>query len=204
MEVVRADRSASYEGVMTERHSNRSNQRLRFGLASIGFAAARFVAPDLSGRDDANQRRREFRHTLSSFLDLVVVALAGGGGVGAALADAASVGSGWALALLRRRLDTLVWPARRRGPRLDGWAKELGITYLSELAASVALAGTEGAKVRASLAAKAASLRTHELGEAETSDQAATERMSLQVVLLFAGFLLFLGFPAVEKVPTDL
>ena len=66
------------------------------------------------------------------------------------------------------------------------------------------LAGTEGAKVRASLAAKAASLRTHELAEAETADQAATERMSLPVVLLFAGFLLFLGFPAVEKVLTGL
>jgi tight adherence protein C len=72
------------------------------------------------------------------------------------------------------------------------------------LAASVSLAGTEGAKVRASLAAKAASLRTHELAEAETADQAATERMSLPVVLLFAGFLVFLGYPAVEKVLTGL
>ena len=53
-------------------------------------------------------------------------------------------------------------------------------------------------------AAKAASLRTHELAEAETADQAATERMSLPVVLLFAGFLFFLGFPAVEKVLTGL
>jgi hypothetical protein len=32
----------------------------------------------------------------------------------------------------------------------------------------------------------------------------ATERMSLPVVLLFAGFLLFLGFPAVERVLTGL
>jgi len=61
------------------------------------------------------------------------------------------------------------------------------IGELSELAASVSLAGTEGAKVRASLAAKAASLRTHELAEAETADQAATERMSLPIVMLFAG-----------------
>jgi tight adherence protein C len=76
------------------------------------------------------------------------------------------------------------------------------VDELSELAASVALAGTEGAKVRASLAAKATSLRTHELAEAETADQAATERMSLPVVLLFAGFLVFLGYPAVEKVLT--
>ena len=56
----------------------------------------------------------------------------------------------------------------------------------SFLAASVSLAGTEGAKVRQSLAAKAAALRTHQLTDAEGSAQAATERMSLPVVLLMA------------------
>jgi tight adherence protein C len=172
--------------------------------ASLLFAVAGFLAPDLGIRADANRRRRDFRHALSSFLDLVVVALAGGGGVETALADAASVGSGWAFGLLRRALD------HARLARLTPWAalgrlgQELGVAELSELAASVALAGTEGAKVRASLAAKAASLRTHELAEAETADQAATERMSLPVVLLFAGFLLFLGYPAVQKVLTGL
>jgi Flp pilus assembly protein TadB len=172
--------------------------------ASLLFAVAGFLAPDLGIRADANRRRRDFRHALSSFLDLVVVALAGGGGVETALADAASVGSGWAFGLLRRALD------HARLARLTPWAalgrlgQELGVAELSELAASVALAGTEGAKVRASLAAKAASLRTHELADVETADQAATERMSLPVVLLFAGFLLFLGYPAVQKVLTGL
>jgi hypothetical protein len=66
----------------------------------------------------------------------------------------------------------------------------------------VGLAGTEGAKVRASLGAKAVSLRMHELTEAESSEQAATEKMSLPVVLLFAGFLCFIAFPAVERVLT--
>jgi Flp pilus assembly protein TadB len=135
-------------------------------------------------------------------LDLVVVALAGGGGVETALADAAGVGSGWAFALLRRALDHARLARQTPWAALGRLGQELGVGELSELAASVALAGTEGAKVRASLAAKAASLRTHELAEAETADQAATERMSLPVVLLFAGFLLFLGYPAVEKVLT--
>ena len=133
-----------------------------------------------------------------------MVALAGGGGVETALADAASVGSGWAFAYLRRALDQARLARQTPWAALGRLGQELGVGELSELAASVALAGTEGAKVRASLAAKAASLRTHELAEAETADQAATERMSLPVVLLFAGFLLFLGFPAVEKVLTGL
>lgn len=172
--------------------------------ASLVFMVAGFVLPDLGVHADANRRRRDFRHALSSFLDLVVVALAGGGGVETALADAASVGSGWAFASLRRALDQARLARQTPWAALGRLGQELGVVELSELAASVALAGTEGAKVRASLAAKAGSLRTHALAEAETADQAATERMSLPVVLLFAGFLLFLGFPAVQKVLTGL
>lgn len=172
--------------------------------ASLVFMTAGFFLPDLGVHTDATRRRRDFRHALSSFLDLVVVALAGGGGVETALADAASVGSGWAFSYLRRALDQARLARQTPWAALGRLGQQLGVTELSELAASVALAGTEGAKVRASLAAKAASLRTHQLAEAETADQAATERMSLPVVLLFAGFLLFLGYPAVQKVLTGL
>ena len=159
-----------------------------------------FLLPDLGIHSEAQARRRDFRHALGTFLDLVVIALAGGGGVETGLADAASIGEGWAFDELRRALD------QARLARLSPWialerlGSELGIAELGELAASVGLAGSEGAKVRASLQAKAASLRTHQLAEAETAAQAATERMSLPVVLLFAGFLCFVGFPALERV----
>jgi Flp pilus assembly protein TadB len=168
------------------------------------FAVVGFWIPDLGIHSEAQARRRDFRHALGAFLDLVVVALAGGGGVETALEDAANVGNGWSFEHLRHAL------ARARRARETPWSAlarvgdELGVPELSELAASVALAGTEGAKVRASLAAKAASLRAHELAEAETAAQAATERMSLPVVLLFAGFLAFVGYPAVEHVLTGL
>ena len=171
---------------------------------SLVLMVAGFVVPDLGIRADAAHRRRDFRHALSSFLDLVVVALAGGGGVETALADAAGVGSGWAFEHLRRALDQARLARQAPWDTLGRLGADLGIAELSELAASVALAGTEGAKVRTSLTAKAVSLRTHELAEAETADQAASERMSLPVVLLFAGFLFFLGYPAVEKVLTSL
>ena len=73
--------------------------------ASLVLMVGGFVLPDLGIRADAGRRRRDFRHALGSFLDLVVVALAGGGGVETALGDAASVGTGWAFAYLRRALD---------------------------------------------------------------------------------------------------
>jgi tight adherence protein C len=176
---------------------------LPFGLplwGSLLLAAVGFVVPDLGVHAEAERRRQDFRHALGSFVDLVVIGLAGGGGVETALSDAAATGDGWAFERLRRALDDA--RLRRETPwtALDHLGAELGVAELSELAASVSLAGSEGAKVRVSLVARAASLRTHQLARAEADAQAATERMSLPMVFLFAGFLLVIGFPAVERV----
>jgi len=171
---------------------------------SLVCAVAGFVLPDLGIHAEAEARRRDFRHALGSFLDLVVIALAGGGGVETALADAASVGEGWAFEELRHSLDAARLVRDTPWSALERLGNELGVVELGELAASVGLAGAEDAKVRASLGAKAASLRSHQLAEAETTAQAATEKMSLPVVLLFAGFLCFIGYPAIERVLTGL
>ena len=168
--------------------------------ASVVLAVGGFFVPDVGVRAEAAARRRDFRHALGSFLDLVVVGLSGGAGVEAALQDAVEVGRGWAFAQLRSALATA--RVRREPPwsALGRLGAELGVPELVELGASVGLAGTEGARVRASLAAKAESLRAHRLAEAEGEAQAASERMSLPVVLLFAGFLVFIGYPAMARV----
>ncbi|MHB1927837.1 MAG: type II secretion system F family protein [Acidimicrobiales bacterium] len=168
--------------------------------AAIVLAIGGFFAPDLALRSQATRRRADFRHALSAFLDLVVIALAAGGGVDSALSDAAQVGAGESFAALRRALEAARLARVAPWGPLGRLGDELGITELSELAASVSLAGSEGAKVRESLAAKAASLRAHALADAEGEAQAATEAMSLPVVLLFAGFLVFLAFPALAHV----
>ena len=171
---------------------------------AILVTAGAFFVPDLGIHGEAKKRRADFRHALGSFLDLVVIALAGGAGVEGALAEAAAVGHGWAFGRLRRALEearltrTAPW-----GP-LGRLGEELGIEELSELAATVSLAGAEGAKVRASLGAKAASIRSHGLADAQASAEAMSERMSLPVVVLFAGFLLFVGYPALAHVLTGL
>ena len=109
-------------------------------------------------------------------------------------------GHGWAFDELRHSLDAARLARDTPWSALERLGNELGVAELGELAASVGLAGAEGAKVRASLGAKAASLRSHQLAEAETTAQTATEKMSLPVVLLFAGFLCFIGYPAIERV----
>jgi Flp pilus assembly protein TadB len=171
---------------------------------SVLLALGGFFLPDVGVHAEAQSRRRDFRHALSSFLDLVVIALAGGGGVETALFDAASVGEGFAYEELRRVLDEARIARQSPWAALDRLGSTLGVDELGELAASVGLAGSEGAKVRASLSAKAASLRTHALAEAEAAAQASTEAMSLPVVVLFAGFLCFIAYPAIERVMTGL
>lgn len=167
---------------------------------SLVFGLVALVIPTLAVRAEAAERRRSFRHALGCFLDLVAVRLAGGAGVDSALAGSAAAGDGWAFAEIRQALTE----ARLRGePSWNGLAAlgdAIGVTELQELAASAGLAGDEGARVRVSIAAKARSIRMRGLADAEGAAQSASERMSLPVVLLMTGFIVFLGYPAVAQV----
>jgi Flp pilus assembly protein TadB len=173
-------------------------------FASIAMGAVGFLLPDLQVRAQAAKRRSDFRHALSAYLDLVVVSLAGGAGVDSALTDSAAIGHGWAFARLRRALDAARLTRTTAWTALNELGIDLDVADLSELAASVSLAGTEGARVRTSLAAKAQALRIHLLTDTEAQAHTATERMSLPWVLLFLGFLIFIGYPAVHQIMSGL
>lgn len=172
--------------------------------ASVVLAPTAAFVPVLTLRSNAAAWRTEVRHALSSLLDLTAVALAGGTGVSQALHDAADGAHGPAFQLFKRALrEAEITRVEPWGP-LQDLGQRLGITELDELAGSIALAGSEGARVRDSLTAKAASLRTHLLSEQEALASSATERMSVPVVVLFAGFLILIGFPALAQVLTAL
>ncbi|GAA2044256.1 type II secretion system F family protein [Polymorphospora rubra] len=168
--------------------------------ASLLLGMAGFLAPELSIRTEAAKHRAAFRDALSSFLDLVVISLASGAGLDQALDDAAKVGSGPAYTELRYALT------EARLARVPPWnilatlGRRVAVAELQQLAATVGLAGTEGAKVRASLRSRAVALRARQLTDAEGEANAATERMALPIVALFAGFLIFLGYPAMAAV----
>jgi tight adherence protein C len=169
-------------------------------LASMGFGLAGFLLPDLLLRDAAKARRAGFSTALSAYLDLVNVLLAGSAGTETALVAAAEAGDGWAFAELRAAL------VRADATRTSPWdvlaalGAELSVSDLQELAASVRLAGEQGARIRSSLAAKAASLRGQQLARAEAAAQAASERMAVPNVLMFLGFLAFAGYPAIVSI----
>jgi tight adherence protein C len=126
--------------------------------------------------------------------------LAGGAGVESALRDAAAIGEGWSFVQLHNALETTVLTGETPWAVLSRLGAELSVPELAELAASLSLAGTEGARVRESLAVKATSLRDHALAEAEAEAQSTTERMAVPVVMLFLGFLVLIGYPAVHAI----
>jgi tight adherence protein C len=148
----------------------------------------------------AKQGMRLARKVLCSFLDLVVLGLAGGMGIESALLAAAELGenvmSRHMLAALSRCRDTgePPWEALAR------LGETLGVEELAELAATVGLAGMEGAKVRGTLVARAATIRRHELANAEAEANALTERLFIPGTLLLVGFLIFIGYPAFTRI----
>jgi tight adherence protein C len=173
------------------------------GLLLSGVAGG-VAVPIARLRRRAHQARRQAARAVGTTLDLVVMCLAGGMGVEGALQAAAGIGDD----PFSRRLSTALAATAAAGvapwDRLSALGDELGVAELVELGSAIALAGTEGARVRSTLAAKADALRTRQLAIEETAANTVTERMFLPGVLLLVGFLLFIGYPAVARILSGL
>ena len=170
------------------------------GVLAVAGGVAGWFLPDLRLKEQVVKRRQAFQYALSAYLDLVNVILAGGGGIETALVAAADAGDGWAFARLRhalhraQRINQPLWTA------FDDLGAELGVAELRDLASSIGLAGAQGARIRASLAVKADTLRSHQIAETEAAAEATTERMNLPTAVLLLGFLIFIVFPAVTAI----
>ena len=171
--------------------------------AGLIGAAAGFFYPDLPLAEQVEKRQQAFRHALSSYLDLVTIILAGGGGVESALQGAADAGDGWAFAEIRATLRRAEFTGRTPWDLFDELGVTLGVSELRELAASVALAGGQGAKIRQSLAAKADALRARQAAAIEANAESRTEKMIVPVTVMIIGLTLFIGFGAIDAISTD-
>ncbi|MEV7967308.1 type II secretion system protein [Sphaerisporangium sp. NPDC088356] len=163
-----------------------------------------FFLPDLQIRRDAAVRRRDFRHAVGAFLDLVAMNLAGGRGVPEALLMAVSVGEGggssnWAMARIREALANARIVGITPWQALGQLGDEINVDELRDLSAALGLVADDGAKVRASLTARAATMRRRELAEVEGQAGERSQSMLVAQLLLCAGFVIFLSFPAAMK-----
>ncbi|MEV4220085.1 type II secretion system protein [Nonomuraea sp. NPDC049725] len=167
-------------------------------IAAVVF----FFLPDLQIRRDAAARRRDFRHVVGAFLDLVSMNLAGGRGVPEALMMAVSISGeqpNWAIGRIRDALSGARIVGITPWQALGQLGEEINIDELRDLSAALGLVADDGAKVRASLTARAATLRRRELAEIEGRAGERSQSMLVAQLLLCAGFVIFLSFPAAMK-----
>lgn len=169
-------------------------------LASVALALAGYLLPDALLKARAAERRRAFRYAFSSYLDLVTVILAAGTGVETALLDAAGAGNGWAYRQLQGAIDRSRLTGESPWSVFGRLGEELDLPELREVASSLDLAGTHGARVRLSLETRARAMRSRDLAETEADAESATERMSIPSVVLVVAFIVFVGFPAAHEI----
>jgi Flp pilus assembly protein TadB len=137
---------------------------------------------------------------VGAYLDLVAMNLAGGRGLPEALMAAADISDGWALRRVRNALADARITGTSQWQALGNLGDELGIEELKDLSASLALVSDDGAKVRESLAARAETMRHRELAEIEGAAGEKSQSMLVAQLLLCAGFLVFLVYPAAIRV----
>jgi tight adherence protein C len=168
-------------------------------VGAILFGLFGFFIPDLALRGEAEERREDFRRVVGIFLDLVAMNLAGGRGLPEALLTASTISEHWALLRIRQALanarlfGTTPWAA------LGGLGADIGVDELRDLSAALSLAADDGAKIRQSLSARAATLRRRELADVEGDAGEKSQSMLVAQLLICMGFMVFLAYPSLSQ-----
>ncbi len=169
---------------------------------ALAATVALFIGPDLQVRAVATARRRDMRRVLAAYLDWVGCCLAGGRGVPEALRLSARIGHSPALDRIRAAVDGAATLGTTPWQALGELGERTGVDELRDLAAPLGLVAEEGAKVRASLLARAETMRQRELAELEATAGIRSQTMILAQVPLFVAFLIYLIYPALTRVLT--
>jgi Flp pilus assembly protein TadB len=162
---------------------------------AFALGTGMFFLPDLVTRVNARQRRTDFRHALTSYLDLVALERGAGAAPTEALEAAAEVGCGWAFERIGAALDQARKASKPPWDGLAALAREIGIPEVGDLAEIAEVAGQEGARILETLSARAESMRAQALAETKAQAGARSTTMVLPIALLAGGFLVLLIFP---------
>ena len=163
-------------------------------------AACFFLLPDAEVKQKAKDRREDFRRVVSAYLDLVSMNLAGGRGLPEALMSAAEISDDWAVRRIRNMLADARLSGQSQWAAFSELGRTIGVDELADLGGALALTADDGAKIRASLASRAETMRRREMAETEGKAGQQSQSMLVAQVLLCAGFLVFLIYPAVSQI----
>ena len=139
-------------------------------LLSVALGVAGLLLPTLRLRSDADEARRDFRHVVGSYLDLVAMSLSAGRGVPEALDAASSLSDDPAMIRIRDALDV----ARLRGD--TPWAA----------------LGRLGTQLRID--------ELRDLSDAEGKAGENSESMLVAQLVVAMGFIVFLVYPALTGI----
>lgn len=164
-------------------------------VVTVGCGAAGWWYTTPALKKSAAEARKDFEDSLATYFELVSLAFAGGKGPDEALRDPASIGTGPAFRQLRIAMTASY--ERREAPwvTLLELGERLGVQSLIDLGASITMA-SDGAPVVDSLRAKAETMREQAIAAQEARAEARSETMSIPIVLMFGGFLILFGYPA--------
>jgi tight adherence protein C len=169
-------------------------------VVGLVLAGVFFLVPDLSVAQEASARRDDLRRALSCFLDLVSMALNAGRGVSDALPLAAGIGQGRGFELISETISRSRYAGITPWAALSDLGERVDLPELRDLGGALTLVADDGAKVRQSLTARAATQRRRQLAEAESEAEKSEQSINLAQVILAVGFLLFLAYPAVINI----
>lgn len=171
-------------------------------VLSIGAGCGGYILPVRRVRTRAGRLRGECDLAVAVLLDLMNIQTAGGAGVETSLLSAVALGDGRCFGWVRESLAAAQASRRSYWEALSDLGESIGCQSLVEVANSARMAGEHGARIRATLASKASSLRARNLARIEFEAQQRTEQMGLPMVVLFVSFLVFVGYPALAQTMT--
>lgn len=169
-------------------------------LLALGGATAFFFLPDWEARRRAATRRRDFRRALGVYFDLVALQMAASAAPAEALPQAARIGAGWPLAVLRDTLHEARDAGRDQWSALTELGERIGVKELRDLGTVVRLVAHDGAQVRQTLMDRAASIRTSDLADAEGTAGKRKQSMSLAELSIGFSFIVFATYPAIANI----
>ena len=167
-------------------------------VGAVVGGAAGFWWPELRLTETATTRRREARHDVAAYCDLVRSLVAGGADARGALVTAAGCGDGPIFTEIRGALDRSLARSEPAYVHLHALGTAIGVTELVDIAATMQLVTSDGVDPSQALGAKAETLRTAELAQTRADMAAATERMVLPITLIAFAYCAYLTYPALD------
>jgi tight adherence protein C len=166
----------------------------------LACAAIGWLIPIAKLNREAQEAREELAACLSLFADLVALHMSSGMGLEESLMRSTEFIDEPSFSHISKCLRFARETGANFWDSLMSLGRRLDVTFLVELASSIKLAGDEGAKIKTSLLTKSKSLKNLELSKAKTKANQITEKLFLPSLVMLFGFLIFIGYPALERI----